>query len=191
MGVIGKDFKFKKVKNFLTKSETNILKDYTIMKHRTNITSFDSSSNVLDTKFYGDPVMESVLLNKQKLMEKETGMKLLPTYAFWRMYTHLAELKKHKDRPSCEISTTIMLGSDGGCEWPIFMEGVKMDLKPGDAVIYLGCELKHWRETFTGDWQSQVFMHYINKNGKYTDWHKDKRPMFGILNNDTWLGKQK
>tara|TARA_R100001015_G_C4622442_1_gene179882 strand:+ start:1177 stop:1731 length:555 start_codon:yes stop_codon:yes gene_type:complete len=180
MGVIGKDFKFKKVKNFLTKSETNILKDYTIMKHRTNITSFDDSSNVLDTKFYGDPVMESVLLNKQKLMEKETGMKLLPTYAFWRMYTYLAELKKHKDRPACEISTTIMLGSDGDCEWPIFMEGVRVDLKPGDAVIYLGCELKHWRETFKGDWQSQVFMHYVNKNGKYADWHKDKRPAFGI-----------
>ena len=57
MGVIGKDFKFKKVKNFLTKSETNILRDYTILKHRTNIKSFDDSSNVLDTMFYGDPVM--------------------------------------------------------------------------------------------------------------------------------------
>ena len=30
------------------------------------------------------------------------------------------ELKRHKDRPSCEISTTLNLGGD---PWPIFIDG--------------------------------------------------------------------
>jgi len=28
------------------------------------------------------------------------------------------------------------------------MEGTPVDLSEGDAVIYLGCELEHWREEF-------------------------------------------
>ena len=27
-------------------------------------------------------------------------------------------------------------------------KGIKVDLKPGDMLIYSGCELEHWREPF-------------------------------------------
>ena len=120
------------------------------------------------------------MLTKKEIMEKETGLELLPTYAFWRMYSNLAELRKHKDRPSCEISITVMIGSDGSHEWPIFVDGVEVNLKPGDGVIYLGCELEHWREIFKGDWHAQVFMHYVDKNGPNKDFYMDKRPLYGI-----------
>ena len=33
-------------------------------------------------------------------------------------------LKRHKDRPSCEISTTLNLGGD---PWPIFIDGTGAD----------------------------------------------------------------
>ena len=180
MGIIRKDFKFKKVENFLTKEETNLLKKYSVIKHRTNTTSFDYSSDTADTMFYADPIMESLMLTKKEIMEKETGLELLPTYAFWRMYSNLAELRKHKDRPSCEISITVMIGSDGSHEWPIFVDGVEVNLKPGDGVIYLGCELEHWREIFKGDWHAQVFMHYVDKTGPNKDFYMDKRPLYGI-----------
>jgi hypothetical protein len=26
------------------------------------------------------------------------------------------------------------------------MKGIKVDLKPGDMLVYSGCELEHWRE---------------------------------------------
>ena len=87
-------------------------------------------------------------------------------------------LKKHKDRSSCEISTTLHLGGD---PWSIYVEGIKIDLNVGDMLIYSGCELEHWREPFEGNVCVQTFLHYNNANGQYADTNKfDKRPMLGI-----------
>ena len=178
MGTI-KDFKYKLVKNFLTKEEIKLLTDYCRIKHRINFDSFEFlQGDNGDTCFYADPLMESLMVNKLELMQKETGLELLPTYAFWRMYTVHADLKKHIDRESCEISVTVMIASDG-TSWPIFIDGKEIELKPGDAAIYLGCEIAHWREEFKGDWHAQTFLHYVNKNGKNTEWFRDKRHAYG------------
>jgi hypothetical protein len=174
-----KYFKYKLIKDFLTQEEIKLLTDYCRIRHRLNFNSFDYQQNDNgDTYFYGDPLMESLMINKLQLMQKETGLELLCTYAFWRMYTNNSDLKKHKDRESCEISATVMLGSDGTL-WPIYMDGTELNLKPGDAVIYLGCEVEHWRKEFCGDWQAQTFLHYVDKNGTYKEWAKDKRILYG------------
>ena len=178
MGTI-KELKYKLIKNFLTKEEIKLLNGYCKIKHRLNKNSFDfKQNNNGDTYFYADPLMESLMMDKLPLMEKETGLELLPTYAFWRMYTLNANLDKHKDRPACEVSVTVMIGSDG-TKWPIFMEGKEFELKIGDAVIYLGYELEHWREEFKGDWHAQTFLHYVNKNGQNKEWYLDKRLTLG------------
>lgn len=174
-----KDLKYKVIKNFLTKEEIKLLTDYCRIKHRSNINEFDFVQNKNgDTGYYGDPIMESLMINKLGIMQKETNLQLLPTYSFWRMYSINADLKKHLDRESCEISVTVMIGSDG-VEWPIFIEGKKITLFPGEAVVYLGCELEHWREKFTGDWQAQTFLHYVEKDGINKEWFRDKRSLFG------------
>ena len=80
-------------------------------------------------------------------------------------------LKKHKDRHSCEISVTVFIVSDGEHEWPIYMDGKKVNLTPGDGVIYRGCDIEHWREPYKGDYHMQVFLHYVDANGKYAN-HK-------------------
>ena len=98
-------------------------------------------------------------------MEKTTGLKLYPAYTYGRVYKKGDILKRHKDRFSCEISTTMNLGGD---DWPIYLEpsgkkgkkGVKITLKPGDMLIYRGCDLEHWRKKFTGEECIQVFLHY-------------------------------
>ena len=181
---IKEDFKYKIVRNFLTKEEAALLRDYTIIKHRHNDSIFDDgqSKNVANFTNYGDPIMESLMLQKRDLMEKETGLKLLPTYSFWRMYTKFSDLPKHKDRPSCEISTTVNIGSDG-TPWPIFMEDTPLFLENGDAAIYLGMDLLHWREEFKGNWCSQVFLHYVDKDGPHASHVKDGREHWGITNN--------
>lgn len=182
MGIIGKDFKYKKINNFLTKEEQCLLQKYCEIKHITNQTNFDIIQIPSgDTMQYGDPIMESLMLNKKELMEQHTGKKLYATYSFWRMYTKFSPLPPHKDRPSCEISVTVHIGSDG-TPWPLFIDGKPNETKPGDALIYLGCELEHYREPFQGDWQSQVFLHYVNKEGKNKEWEKDKRLTWGIRN---------
>ena len=182
MGIIGKDFKYKIVKNFLSQDEIDILSIYCEIKHRTNIKNFDlKQSNNADTFFYGDPVTDSLMLKKRDLMEKETGKKLLATYSFWRCYTKNAILKKHTDRPSCEISVTVQISNDEeNYQWPIYMEGNPVYLKKGDAVIYLGCELKHWRDEFKGDYQIQTFLHYVDAEGKNKDYYMDKRKYWGL-----------
>ena len=115
---------------------------------------------------YGDQVMETLLVKVLPIMQQETGLNLIPTYSYARLYKHGDELKRHKDRPSCEISTTINLGGD---PWPIYIKkqkNIKVDLNPGDMLVYRGCDLEHWRDEFKGEHCSQVFLHYKNKKTK-------------------------
>ena len=179
MGTIGKDFKFKLIKNFLNENEIHLLDNYCKIKHRIH-DKFDYTPEDLilspnaDTMFYSDPIMESLMLTKQKLMEEETNKKLLPTYSYWRMYTYGSQLKKHKDRPSCEISATVHISGKSN-NFPIYMGENEIHTEPGDAIIYKGIEIEHWRNTLDQDFQCQVFLHYVNQNGPYKDFKFDKR----------------
>jgi len=174
-----KEIKFKVIKNFLSKEETSLLNDYCIIKHKNNRTNFDiNQNNNGDTFFYSDSLMTSLLKNKLPLVEKETGLKLFPTYALWRMYSMFSDLKKHTDRPSCEISVTVMIGSDG-TKWPIYMNGQEVHLEAGDAAAYLGCEVEHWREEFIGDYHIQTFLHYVDINGPYANYKFDRMDYLG------------
>lgn len=132
---------------------------------------------------YSDLVMETLLMKLQNLMEKKIKLKLYPNYSYARIYKKGDELKRHKDRLSCEISTTLFLGGD---EWPIFLEpsgkinkkGIKINLKLGDMLIYKGCDLEHWREIFKGNECAQVFLHYNTKKNKKNLF--DNRPHLGL-----------
>ena len=135
---------------------------------------------------YADTVMETLLQKVQPAMEKHTGLKLSPTYSYARIYKQGDILARHKDRYSCEISTTLNLGGD---EWPIYLDptgnkgqaGVKVILEPGDMLIYSGCELEHWREEFKGKDCAQVFLHYNDAKKKTAKENQyDKRPFLGL-----------
>jgi len=135
---------------------------------------------------YGDIVMETLLQKVKSIMEKESGVKLTETYSYARIYKKGDELKRHKDRYSCEISTTMNLGGD---DWSIFLEpsgeegkkGIEVKLEAGDMLMYRGCELEHWRELFKGKDCGQVFLHYNDASGKDAESNKyDGRPMIGL-----------
>ena len=135
---------------------------------------------------YSNIAMETLMLKCQPEMEKVTGLKLYPAYTYARIYKKGDELKRHKDRFSCEISTTMNLGGD---DWPIYLEpsgevgkkGIKVDLKPGDMLVYSGCELEHWRNKFKGEECIQAFLHYNNrKTPGAKDNMFDKRPHLGL-----------
>ena len=148
---------------------------------------------------YSDMVMETLLVKMLPVMAKETGLQLIPTYSYARLYKNGDILRRHKDRPSCEISTTLNLGGD---PWPIFIdgtgantvideykqihkpnapEGTKVLLEVGDMLVYSGCELEHWREPFEGNTCGQVFLHYNHVNGPFAENNRlDKRPMLGL-----------
>jgi len=153
----------------------------------------------LSQAIHGAPVFDSLLEQLLPHFEVASGKKLLPTYAYARLYSPGEELKVHTDRPSCEISATITLGFEGD-PWPIFMgdyaeedngrqivtqqgdskcvtneSEIHMDV--GDAVLYRGMDKVHWRNPYKeGKWQAQVFLHYVDAEGPHAEWKYDKRP---------------
>jgi len=149
---------------------------------------------------YSDIVMETLLLKVKPVMEKHTNLKLVETYSYARIYKKGDILHRHKDRPSCEISTTMNLG---GPLWPIYIEpdpskghiengkyisentkGVEVILNPGDMLVYRGCELEHWRESFDSQDCAQVFLHYNDATNPNALVNKfDTRPHLGLPTN--------
>ena len=105
---------------------------------------------------YADPVMETLLMKVLPKMQEETGLNLIPTYSYARIYL-------------------------GGEPWSIFLEGTKVLLEVGDMLVYSGCELEHWRKPFEGNICGQVFLHYNHVDGPFANKNKfDGRTMLGL-----------
>ena len=136
----------------------------------------------LSEAVHGATIFDSLLEQLLPNFELASGKKLYPTYAYARLYAPGEELKIHTDRPACEISATLTLGFEGN-PWPIYMgdEGganaSKITMEVGDAILYRGCDKHHWRNPYKeGQWQAQVFLHYVDANGSNAEWKYDKRP---------------
>ena len=121
---------------------------------------------------YNHPKFKDVYYRIKNTIEKVTGDKLYPTYYYDRFYFKGHDLKKHTDRPSCEISVSMHISTNADYDWPIYFkqedEVVDLVTKPGDAVLYKGCELEHWREPLRGSrdvYYHQVFFHYVRRDG--------------------------
>jgi hypothetical protein len=218
-----KEYNFKKdkfivIQKIIDFKIANFVYNYFLMKRQVARTMFDAKYiSPFTTEFgvwnddqipntyshYADIAMETLLLLVQPIMEKHTKLKLIPTYSYARIYKKGDVLHRHKDRFSCEISTTLNLGGD---PWPIYLspkenvgipdgktitassnvKGIKVNLKPGDMLIYKGMELEHWREPFEEENCAQVFLHYneVSKEGKLNMF--DKRPHLGL---PSWFKK--
>ena len=202
------------IKEAVSKDVASFIYNYFMMKKQVARTFFDTRYiSPFTTEFgvwnddqvpntyshYADTAMETLLLAVQPKMEKLTGLKLNPTYSYARIYKRGDVLHRHKDRFSCEISTTMNLGGD---PWPIYIEakknvgtpdkgfpaktnnkGSKVILKPGDMLVYKGMILEHWREVFLGKDCAQVFLHYNDINSKEGNAEQnqfDGRPHLGL-----------
>lgn len=137
----------------------------------------------LSDAVYGDPLFDDLLQRFCEPIGKQVGRRLLPTYTYARIYRPGEILKKHKDRPACEISATLTLGYDAKHVWPIFFDEerhIPVNLEPGELAVYKGCDVLHWRSEFKGNWHIQVFLHYVDADGPYKDHVRDGRPEYGI-----------
>jgi len=183
---------------FLMKKQVydTCLKSRYLSPYETLLGEYESSDAQVPNTYsnYADIVIETLMLKCQPIMEKITGLKLTPAYTFARIYKHGDVLKRHKDRFSCEISTTMNLGGD---PWAIYLEpsgkeglkGIKVDLKQGDMLVYSGCELEHWRNKFKGKDCAQVFLHYNNEKTPGSSQNLfDERPHLGL---PSWFKKVK
>ena len=211
--------KYQVIKNAIPYELANFCLNYLLLKR--DASNFMYTNNIIaDTGMWGtwkdqqvpgvyshyaDPVMETLLMKVLPVMKEQTGLELIPTYSYTRVYEKGSILWRHKDRPSCEISTTLNLGGD---PWPIYIDptgennvlksqytakgeecivkqgahkGNRVDLEPGDMLVYSGCELEHWRNEFLGNMCAQVFLHYNHINGPFAEKNKfDGRPLLGL-----------
>ncbi len=209
-----KEHKYLIIRNAISFELANFAFNYFLMKrdvtkflHENNLVSkftpgfgtWDDDQVPNTYSLYGDPFMETLMMKVLPIMQKRTNMNLIPCYTYARIYKKGDILRRHRDRPSCEISTTLHLGGD---LWPIFLDptgqktvideykqihkpnapkGISITLEVGDMLVYSGCDLEHWREPFEGDNCAQVFLHYNNIDGPFGTENKfDKRPLLGI-----------
>ena len=182
------------VKNSISKEVSDVIAQYALFDEMQNFSSegmrkIEKSVTPNAHAIYADPAMESMLLHLLPVVEKNTGLKLYPTYSCYRVYRDGDSLTNHKDRPACEISVTLCFGYDfnnRNFSWPIYIGDACVEQDVTDLAIYRGCDLYHRRDPLELNdneiWQVQGFFHYVDVNGPYSEWKYDKRENIGQKN---------
>ena len=195
------EYNYLVIENAISTEMADLVKDYFLMKRKvvdqmrfTKVMSpyvdylgkWNDPQAPNTYSHYSDVLMETLLKKLTPLMEKHTGLELYENYSYARAYKYGDILYRHIDRFSCEISTTMNLGGD---PWAIYLdptggqnnEGVEVNLRPGDMLIYKGALCEHWRYAFTGSQCVQVFLHYNDVNTENAEKNKyDTRPFLGL-----------
>lgn len=176
--------KYVVLNNVLNEEVLSFLVKHLFKLKQEGLTTKDDQCPLSDS-VYGDEIFDNLLDQMAKSIGENVGKKLIPAYSYARIYRKGEVLKKHVDRKSCEISATITLGYDAGdseSSWPIYFDEEKeipIFLEPGEMVVYRGCEVVHWRPKFLGEWQAQLFLHYVDADGPNVEWALDKRRALG------------
>ena len=158
------------------------------------------------TSRYWHPQYREIHSGVRMKLEKIIGRKLYNTYYYDRFYYPGQELTKHADRDACEISVSVHIGTNlegKDADWPFCIktpdtytedwskrldkstvlipgEEKSLILKPGDGLLYKGCERPHWRDPMptpkkkrglfakkdeTVYYYHQIFFHYVLQDG--------------------------
>lgn len=180
--------KYIHVRDVISKDMANFMTNYMFFKKDFGYLNEPGDDTQCPKSYtiYGDQMFDSLLTYLLPVISDIVGKELLPTYTYSRLYVNGEILKKHTDRPACQYSATLTLGyKQPGRPWHIFFEtspncNTCIPLDIGEMIIYMGEELPHWRNEFKNEWQVQVFLHYVDKNGPYAKEHIfDGRPRLG------------
>jgi len=177
------EIKYARINNFIDKTTVEIISQYMENTIRRGIWTEDKNSKPTPYSYYADPLTEVLLTKCKELIEITTGKELLPTYSYSNIYQPGDELKNDRGYEACEISVTVNVASKGETS-PIYTKYKDKTeqhiLNPGDALIYMGCDVDHWREPLKdGQLNIQFMLHYVDKNGPFASFEKDTRPMLG------------
>ena len=169
-----------------------VTRSYHVNRHllkpeKDNIVSVKTDGKGTDG-MYIHPVSETLLVDGAPIVSGILGEEVIPTYSYTRMYEKGDQLKIHRDRPACEVSLSLCIDYPSALDVctidpnPLFFsetpnkdDGVGITLKRGDACLYSGMELYHWRNPIEYEWHLQVFLHYVRKNGEYAEYAWDER----------------
>ena len=157
------------------------------------------------TSRYWHPQYRAIHSGIRMKLEEIIGRKLYNTYYYDRYYFPGQELTRHADRDACEISVSVHVSTNlegKDADWPFWIktpdtytdkkkttvlvpgENRSLVLKPGDGLLYKGCERPHWRDAMPGVqkkknkklfgkktsetelYYHQIFFHYVLQDGQ-------------------------
>ena len=157
------------IKNAIENSEVDRLYQYTLKQAK--LGNLDDGQVPGSPAFYQDKQVVEVQKKIVPAFEKILQIQLKPVFCYNRIYRTGAILRMHKDSTRAEISATINLGQQGE-PWDLWLVDYdentrKIVLNPGDALVYYGSKLHHWRGKLTNaDYVSQIMFHCVDRNGK-------------------------
>ena len=86
---------------------------------------------------------------------------LKKSYCFLALYDKSGYVPKHKDRPQCEYTLGVCLRAKR--PWPFFVEGKRIVLRDGEAVLYSGAST-HWRNRMRRENEvDMVLFHFVDR----------------------------
>lgn len=133
------------------------------------------------------PPLAGFLWGLTPAIEAHVGMRLIPTYAYFRIYQKGDVCKVHSDRHACEHSLSVTLACGEDKPWGLSVGKVRhsgptavvtrdfgdetfetVEMNPGDAVLYRGVHHRHGRlEPNPNGWSAHAFFHWVDPSGPY------------------------
>lgn len=110
--------------------------------------------------YYALPYFEALLSSFSITVSEIVGEKVYPSYSFLWNYKKGHCVPKHRDRDSVDYIISININIHDEDEWPIYIEGERVELKNTEALILDGKKLVHWREECPYDNRLQLILCY-------------------------------
>ena len=129
---------------------------------------------------YRYPKLKSLAFKIKSFLIDLLEEDLIETYWFDRFYFAGSSMLPHTDRPACEISVSLHISNTSEYSFPLCFKSKSQEssiiTNPGDAIIYKGIDVKHWRDVLNGDsvtYYHQAFFHYVRLDGHYVEYAWD------------------
>lgn len=146
------------------------------------------------------PPLAGFLWGMTPAIEEHVGKRLIPTYAYFRIYQQGDLCKVHSDRHACEHSLSLTLATSDDRPWGLSVGGKRLDaptpvvaadfggepfgtvpMMPGDAVLYQGVNHRHARlEPNPNRWSAHVFLHWVAADGPHSEQAFDRPTLASV-----------
>lgn len=116
-----------------------------------------------------DPFANLLHPHFEDLVSNIVGTRVMSSYNYSAIYTEGADLPRHTDRIQCmyTLNVAVNVESFDPYIWPLYVNEESVLLRPGDAVLYAGYELEHFRNPLPpGNAVSNIFFHFVGTDFK-------------------------